>query len=77
MASATAPAASSTLNVDKVQAALRIVEEAQSLLRFACCELSSVPHFFPDYARLLRLEEKVHDEWKHLDDALAAKRSKL
>jgi hypothetical protein len=71
-----APAPASTM-VDHVRAALATIEEAQSLVRFGCCELSNVPHFDDDYERLCRLEETIHAEWRRLSSALVAKRSRL
>ncbi|MCE9605044.1 MAG: hypothetical protein K8U03_09110 [Planctomycetia bacterium] len=64
-------------NVDRVRRALALVEEAQSLLRYAASELSSVPWFVDEYGHICRLEENVHKHWNDLSSSLSRKRSKL
>lgn len=71
------PPAAEPSNVDRVQRALALIERAQSVIRSACCELSSVPHFGDEYAAVCELETTVRVAWDNLESSLLRKRSKI
>lgn len=50
----------------KVRAALDLVEQAQHTLEAACQELSAVIGAAPDWARIGKLAERVHQAWRRL-----------
>lgn len=71
------PPAAEPSNVERVERALALIERAQSVIRSACCELSSVPHFDADYERACELETTVRVAWDNLESSLLRKRSKI
>lgn len=62
---------------EKVQKALRAIQDAQNLIALACRELCSAPGIGESYGATCRLHDQVKAHWHSVHDAAQSKGFKV